>query len=209
VSQFRSIYAAAVSAWWCCLDCDQARAYCPGCGEQGVAIDRPANHPPALPFGAAVRCPDPACGVVLTVTVCGYRPNPTGDAPANRSPLSDPLPVAERPRPQAPPPKPDRWPANLNRGRKPRPAPTGPQPCPLDAPRRRLAEWAAVGMLPQGIDPGTFASAFRLCFGGLEPRRDSIRKVTLAYSFRELGLTLGAMGLAPARQPAPGWEVQP
>ena len=94
----RSLYAASLSAWWCCPECDTAKAICPGCAEP-LPIKRPANHPPALPLHWDFKCPDPYCGAALALTVCGYRPNPTGDAPAHRSPLSDPLPVAERPRP--------------------------------------------------------------------------------------------------------------
>ena len=217
---FRSVYSASVTAWWCCRDCDNARLYCPSCTEQ-LSIDRPDDHPPARPFYAGARCPDPDCDAFVAVTVCGYRPNPTGDAPANRSPLSDPLPVIEPPRPVAPPraqpiappapppprPAPQPWPRDINKGRTPRPAFTGPKPCPPDAPRRRFSEWAAVGVLPRGLDPSTLASAYRRRFGGVEPRRDPDKKATRAYTFRELGLALGELGLAPAAEPAPGWEV--
>jgi len=217
VSPYRSIYTAAVSAWWCCPDCDAVRLFCPSCAEQ-FEVDRPDDHPPARPFHSGIRCPDPDCDALLALTVCGYRPNPTGDAPATRSPLSDPLPVIERPRPPAPPraqqpappaaaPNPDRWPRNLNRGRTPRPAYAGPRPCPPDARRRRVAEWDAGGVLPRGVDPSTLAAAYRRRFGGVEPRRDPNRKTTRAYTFRELGLALGELGLAPAPEPAPGWEV--
>jgi hypothetical protein len=99
VSLPRSLHTVTASAWWCCPDCDSVRFCCPGCSE-AFHVERPLEQPPALPFHLPIRCPDPVCEALLLLTVCGYRPNPTGDAPANRSPLSDPLPVAERPEPK-------------------------------------------------------------------------------------------------------------
>ena len=98
----RSLHTVTASAWWCCADCDSVRFCCPGCSE-AFHIERPLEQPPALPFQLPIRCPDPVCEALILLTVCGYRPNPTGDAPANRSPLSDPLPVAERPAPMPAP----------------------------------------------------------------------------------------------------------
>lgn len=103
----RSLHTVTASAWWCCPDCDSVRFCCPGCSE-AFHVERPLEQPPALPFQLPIRCPDPVCEALILLTVCGYRPNPTGDAPANRSPLSDPLPVAERPEPShrpSPPPR--------------------------------------------------------------------------------------------------------
>ncbi len=222
MSPYRSIYTAAVSAWWCCPDCDAVRLFCPGCAEP-FEVDRPDDHPPARPFHLGIRCPDPDCDALLALTVCGYRPNPTGDAPANRSPLSDPLPVIERPRPAAPPraqpappPRPpERTPDQITAARSLRrqgyingslDMVRGSTPCPADAPRRRALEWADLGVLPEGVEPSALAAAFRRRFG-VGARRDPRRKTGLAYTFRELGLSLGQMGLAPAAEPAPGWEV--
>lgn len=219
---YRSIYSAAVSAWWCCPDCDTVRLFCPSCAEE-FRIPRPDDHPPARPFYRGIKCTDPDCDARLLLTVAGYKPNPTGDVPAGRSPLSDPLPVAERPRltvvppPQSvAPPSAPQWTQaqahaarylarrgyinpNLDVGR-------GSTPCPPNTPRRRALEWAAAGVLPPGVEPSALAAAYRRRFG-VSPRRDPRRKTGLAYSFRELGLALGELGLAPAAQPAPGWEV--
>ena len=98
----RSLYAATATAWWCCPHCDAVRLCCPGCAEP-LLLSRPTDQPAALPYACSAVCPDPVCGAALTITVCGYRPNPTGDLPAGRSPLSDPLPVAERPAPMPAP----------------------------------------------------------------------------------------------------------
>ena len=223
MTTYRSVFTSSITAWWCCPDCDAVRLCCPGCSEW-FRITRPDDRPPALPFHSGIRCPDPDCDALLALTVCGYRPNPTGDAPANRSPLSDPLPVIERPRPPAPPralpappppSPPQRTQAQAHVARSlarqgyinPRlDMARGPLPCPPDAPRRRAIEWAAVGVLPPGVEPSALAAAFRRRFG-VGARRDPKRKTGLAYTFRELGMALGQMGLAPAAEPAPGWEV--
>ena len=192
----RSLYAASLSAWWCCPECDTVKAICPGCAEP-LPIKRPANHPPALPLHWAFKCPDPYCGAALALTVCGYRPNPTGDAPAHRSPLSDPLPVAERPRPNLRPRVP-----SPPRPKRPAPPPK-PAPCPAGEPRYRLAAWDEWGWLPPGVAPSAIAAAYRRRFG-VEPRRDATYRTFRAYSLRELGLALGELGLAPAAEPRQG-----
>ena len=225
----RSLFAASLSAWWCCPECDTVKAICPGCAEP-LPIKRPANHPPALPLHWAFTCPDPYCGAALALTVCGYRPNPTGDAPAHRSPLSDPLPVAERPRPNLrprvpSPPRPQRqtrtttpaaaaaaarladfrrtFPADRTpRPKRPAPPPK-PAPCPAGEPRYRLAAWGEWGWLPPGVAPSAIAAAYRRRFG-VEPRRDATYRTFRAYSLRELGLALGELGLAPAAEPRQG-----
>jgi hypothetical protein len=204
----QSLYAASLSAWWCCPDCDAVRLCCPGCAER-LAIRRPSNHPPALPFHPGpIRCPDTTCQAILTATICGYRPNPTGDAPATRSPLSDRLPVIERPPLPRPAPRaPELTPEQTRSARYPRrrgyinaaleleerprpPRPAGParpswphKPCPPAAARKRLRDWAADGLLPDGAAPCSIAAAYRRLFGGAEPVRD---RQTRIYSYREL-----------------------
>ena len=205
-----------------------------------------------------MRCPDPECGAVLALTVCGYRPNPTGDAPANRSPLSDPLPVAQRPEPghrptptqQAPdqgrqrlfadffngetqpprltqrnnpPPRPARKPSrqakpgrrterrdNIRRidGRLPMQEWQPARPCPPDAERLCVSDWALAGALPDGVSGAAIAAAYRRTFG-TEPPREQPRYQIRAYSLRELGLALGDLGLTVKQGPAQGQGGQP
>jgi len=203
VRRYRSVYSVALSAWWCCPNCDAVRFCCPGCGEP-LGVRRPPDQPPALPFRVGIECPDPECVACLCLTVAGYEPNPTGDAPANRSPLSDPLPVAERPEPAHRPSPAQRRGQLVNffddepeppRPRPKRPAPPPkPAPCPAGTPRFRLAAWDANGWLPDGVAPSAIAAAYRRRFGA-EPRRDPACKTFRAYSLRELEMVLAELGL--------------
>jgi len=199
MSTTRSLFHASLAAWWCCPECDAALLFCPSCREQ-LPIRRPKKQPPALPYSVFIHCPDAECGAALAITVCGYKPNPTGDAPAYSS-LSDRLPVAPRPGPARPErrrkpaatrPTPQRPAAPALRSTKP----SGPSaPCPPDAERYRLAHWATQGLVPEALTPSTVAAAYRRAFWA-EPHRDG---GLLVYSRRELGLALAELGL----------EVQP
>jgi len=111
---YRSLFHASLAAFWCCAECDAALLCCPGCSER-LPIRRPKNQPPALPYSAFIHCPDTECRAALAITICGYKPNPTGDAPAY-SVLSDQLPVAPRPRPRPARPARRRKPAAAVRG---------------------------------------------------------------------------------------------
>lgn len=165
-----SFFAAVLSGWWCCRDCDAARIICPSCGRD-LGVKRPDDHPPALPFHDGRHCP--GCHAALYVSITGYRPNPTGEAPATGFPLSDPLPVA--PRPQTP-------------SRPPAPRP-GPTPCPKGAKREPLWYWQTRGLTAPGqrVDGSTIAARYRRTFG-CEPARDRSKTATRAYSRRELEL---------------------
>jgi len=193
-----------------CPACGGVGAYCPTCGElwRGTL---PADTE-TLPMGWQGPCS--TCGTDLSVVVVSWAdwPDPAGC-------LSDPLPSLEkawamppaqrptghRPRPAvaavaAPPAAPPR---------PPRPAPPAPHltPCPPDAQRLRLADWAARGMVPRGLAPATVARGFRQRFG-LPPRRDPARRASCAYTERELGASLGALGLAfPANPLAEVWAA--
>jgi len=50
------------------------------------------------------------------------------------------------------------------------------------------------------VEPSALAAAYRRRFR-VEPRRDRQRKASRAYSLRELGLSLGELGLAPPPDP--------
>jgi len=185
-----------------CSCCDTVSAFCPTCGAPWSS-DLP-DPMPGFPLGCDSGCDN--CGTLLEVLAIGWRPRPAS--------LSDPLPTlerawamppAQRPRPAAaavaaPPAAPPR---------PPRPAPPAPHlsPCPPDAQRLRLADWAARGMVPRGLAPATIARGYRLRFG-LPPRRDPARRASCAYSMRELGASLGALGLAfPADPLAEVWAA--
>lgn len=206
MTAYRSILASSISAWWCCPDCDAVALCCPGCSEPLTAI-RPNDHPPALPFHMGLRCPDRDCSAALSVTVCGYRPNPTGDVPATRSPLSDPLPVAERHRPvitATPRPRPAaRRPSKRTTAPPQRPTITARLP---SGERNRLAIWAAWGWLPDGVNGSSIAAAYTRACGRPAPR-DPSRPSTRAYSVLELGLALAELGLAFEAQPlSKAWQ---
>ena len=198
-----ALHTAALSLWWHCRECDAARFCCPGCAEP-LGVRRPPQHPPALPLHQLVSCPD--CGAALAVTVASYRPNPTGEAPASGWPLSDPLPRSQnrhRPALRIPPPpkrqaKPQAKPQAITLQHRPRPAalPVA-EPCPPAAERHRLSHWRCLGWLPEGVEPSAIAAAYRRRFR-VEPRKDHQSR---AYSQRELGLSLGELGLAPPPDP--------
>ena len=198
-----ALHTAALSLWWHCRECDAARFCCPGCAEP-LGVRRPPQHPPALPLHQLVSCPD--CGAALAVTVASYRPNPTGEAPASGWPLSDPLPRSQnrhRPALRIPPPpkrqaKPQAKPQATTPQHRPRPAALpAAEPCPPAAERHRLSHWRRLGWLPEGVEPSVIAAAYRRRFR-VEPRNDHQFR---AYSQRELGLSLGELGLAPPPDP--------
>jgi len=193
-----ALHTASLALWWHCRDCDFAPCYCPSCAEP-LGVKRPPQHPPALPLHQLVSCPD--CGAALAVTVTGYRPNPTGDAPASSWPLSDPLPRSQnRRRPELripPPPKRQTKPQATTPQHRPR-LPAA-EPCPPAAERHPLSHWRRVGWLPEGVEPSALAAAYRRRFR-VEPRGDRQYR-TRIYSQRELGLCLGELGLAPPPDP--------
>lgn len=156
-----SFFAAVLSGWWCCRDCDAARLICPSCGRE-LGVKRPDDHPPGLPFHEGRHCP--GCHAALYVAITGYLPNPTGEVPPARSPLSDPLPVAPRPL-------------------------TRPAPCPRNAKRKPLGAWQIAGLTVPGqrVDGANVAARYRRLFG-CEPARDRSKTATRAYSRRELEL---------------------
>jgi DNA polymerase-3 subunit gamma/tau len=62
-------------------------------------------------------------------------------------------------------------------------------------------------MVPRGLAPASIARGFRQRFGQ-PPRRDPSRRACRAYSMRELGASLGALGLAfPADPLAELWAA--
>ena len=158
-----SVFAAVLSGWWCCRDCDAARVICPSCGRE-LGVKRPDDHPPALPFHDGRHCA--GCHAALYVAITGYLPNPTGEVPPAVSPLSDRLLVA--PRPSTPP---------------------RPQPCPRNAEREPLWCWQLRGLTIPGqrVDGSNVAARYRRLFG-CEPARDASKTATRAYSRRELEL---------------------
>ena len=195
-----SLHTAALSLWWHCRDCAAARFCCPGCAEP-LGVKRPPQHPPALPLSQLVSCPD--CGAALAITVTGYRPNPTGEAPATSWPLSAPLSQPNprhRPALRIPPPPPRKaaTQANTHRHRPGSAAVLPPAaPCPPNAQRHRLSHWQRLGWVPEGVEASSIAAAYRRRFQ-LEPRR---QRQSCTYSQRELGLCLGELGLAPPPDP--------
>lgn len=112
-------------------------------------------------------------------------PAPTAGSASAEQPRA-PLAAAQLAAPVAPP--------------APPPPPPRPLPCPADADRYRLADWGRRGWLPEGVAPSAIAAAYRRRFGA-EPRRDPHHRQSRAYSMRELGAALGALGLAPNPEP--------
>lgn len=185
-----------------CSCCDTVSAFCPTCGAPWSS-DLP-DPMPGFPLSCETSCDN--CGTLLEVVAIGWRPRPAS--------LSDALPLLERSwrRPPARRPHPAAAPAAAVAAppaAPPRPAPPSHHltPCPADAQRLRLADWAARGMLPRGLAPASIARGFRQRFGQ-PPRRDPSRRACRAYSMRELGASLGALGLAfPADPLAEVWAA--
>ena len=82
-------------------------------------------------------------------------------------------------------------------GKRPKQAPPPPDhahtPCPPEAQRRRLADWATVGVGGLVVSGSAIAAAYRRLFG-LEPPSDPMGRSFRVYSRRELTLCMAASG---------------
>lgn len=173
-----------LSAQLCCRDCQSFALRCPDCGARHSWDWRkdPESAAILLRSGVqaltAIRC---HCGVPLVVAV---------DPGTRFSPERCRL---ERSYQQAP----SRGFGGHHgkRNRKPAPPPPDPlqAPCPPDADRRRLADWAAAGVGGGGVSGGAIAAAYRRLFE-LEPPRDPMGRSCRVYTRRELALCMAAAG---------------
>lgn len=182
---------ARIEVWLHCPDCCEAEIHCPSCGT-GWVLGMNLT-PSAFPFIWQEDCD--ACGSQLWLEAIGWQPNPTGERPAAEV-LSDRLPALEKAwhKPSASRP-------TLSVVQLSSPSPAKPQPCHGKAPRRRLADWIAAGMVPRDATATGIAAAYCRVFGQ-PPRRDPNKRAVRAYSLRELGLALGCLGLAFPADPA-------
>ena len=171
-----------LSAQLCCRACQSFALRCPDCGARHSWDWRhdPESAATLLRGGlmalTAVRC---HCGVQLFVAISpGTRLSPdacrlerTYRQPSSRG-----------------------FAGHGKRKRKPAPPPDPLQaPCPPDADRRRLMEWAAAGVGGAGVSGGAVAAAYRRLFQ-LEPPRDPMARSFRVYSRRELTLCMAAAG---------------
>lgn len=179
-----------------CGGCLGFSIHCPRCGD-GLQFYR--LQPPAS-FPAWIKGLCAGCHAPLSIKVLGLaEPDPaclSDRLPTPSDPAADlerlyRAPAAKR-TPPAPPAKP----------RRSEPLGITAKPCPADTPRHTLAHWAGRGMVPPGLAPVTIAKGHRWAFG-VGPRK---QRATALYSWRELGMSLGALGLA---FPAHGLEVEP
>lgn len=173
-----------------CTCCNTAHGACPTCSEPWEIELLGARH--RFPCTGPDQ-PCPTCGTLLRVVVVGWH--------ATEDPLSDRLPDPTdqtRSRLEAA----YRRPAARRKTAKPKPNHL--TPCPRDAARLRLADWAAHGLeLPPDLPPATIAKAYRQTFG-TDPARDHQHRQSRAYSWRELFSCLGTIaGVAVPPDPIP------
>jgi hypothetical protein len=99
-----TIHTVHLHAFWAGPGDECASFCCPVC-RQPMEVHRPAHVPPAAALHYFQSCP--SCGVPTSLTVQGYVPNPTGDAPAPSVPQglrrAAEAPAADRTPPQASP----------------------------------------------------------------------------------------------------------
>ncbi len=181
----------ALTAQLCCRACQSFALHCPDCSRRHHWDWRKYPITAAILLQGreliSLRC---QCGTDLVVAVePGFRfspescrlerlyQQPTGRGFGGRH--------SKRPKQAPPPPDPDRT------------------PCPPDAQRRRLADWATVGVGGIGVSGGAIAAAYRRLFE-LEPPRDPMGRSFRVYSQRELTLCMAASGYKAA-----GAGVQP
>ena len=171
-----------------CPTCGAIAGFCPTCGSPWALQVPPGRWP--VPCRAESSCPH--CSTDLVVRVKGWG-DPSPDCPSNRRPAPErtaasrleqayKLPAAQRIAPPPPPPSP---PARSQQAK----------PCPADAPRQRLSEWQARGWVAADLNPATVAAGFRRAFGR-DPARCRVAGSGPDHGCRELGLSLGALGLA-------------